>query len=63
VKREVVFLCHILDEIAFLEEHCSAIAYDDLIHDEVLKRSVLLSIEVIGEAESTRSCCGDERVS
>ena len=47
MKREEVFLRHIAEEI---EEQCSAIAYDDLIHDEVLKRSVLRSIEVIGEA-------------
>ena len=37
-------------EMIFLEEQCNAITYDDLVHDEVLKRSVLRSIEVIGEA-------------
>ena len=50
MKREEVFLHHILDEMIFLEEYCGAITYDDLVHDEVLKRSVLRSIEVIGEA-------------
>nr|WP_265582631.1 HepT-like ribonuclease domain-containing protein [Methanofollis aquaemaris] len=50
MKREGVYLHHILDEMVFLEEQCSAITYDDLVHDEVLKRSVLRSIEVIGEA-------------
>lgn len=50
MKYEGVFLHHIMDEMVFLEDHCSSITYDDLIHDEVLKRSVLRSIEVIGEA-------------
>jgi len=50
VRREEVFLRHIAEEMAFLEEHCGTITFDDLIHDEVLKRSVLRSIEVIGEA-------------
>jgi uncharacterized protein with HEPN domain len=50
VKSEEIFLHHIMDEMVFLEEQCSAIAYDDLVQDEVLKRSVLRSIEVIGEA-------------
>jgi len=50
VKREGVFLHHIMDEMVFLEEHCNSITYEDLVHDEVLKRSVLRSIEVIGEA-------------
>jgi len=50
VRREEVFLRHIAEEMAFLEEQCGAITFDDLVHDEVLKRSVLRSIEVIGEA-------------
>jgi hypothetical protein len=33
------FLHHIMDEMAFLEEQRSAITYDDLVQDEVLKRS------------------------
>lgn len=39
-----------MDEMVFPEEQCSSITYEDLIHDEVLKRSVLRSLEVIGEA-------------
>jgi len=53
VRREEVFLRHIAEEMAFLEEHCGTITFDDLIHDEVLKRSVLRSIEVIGEAATS----------
>ena len=33
----------------FLEEQCTT-TYDNLINDEVLRRAVLRSIEVIGEA-------------
>lgn len=50
MKHEGIFLHHIMDEMVFLEGQCGAIAYDDLVQDEVLKRSVLRSIEVIGEA-------------
>lgn len=50
MKREEVYLHHIQDEMIFLETHCGTITYDDLVGDEVLKRSVLRSIEVIGEA-------------
>lgn len=34
----------------FLHEYSSGITFDDLVGDEVLKRSFLRSIEVIGEA-------------
>ena len=50
MRREGIFLHHIMDEMVFLEEQCSFTTYEDLIHDEVLKRSVLRSLEVIGEA-------------
>lgn len=45
----------------FLEEQCGSVTYEDLIHDEVLKRSVLRSLEIIGEAaknipSSFRNC-------
>jgi len=36
--------------VRFLEIQCNTLTYDDLVRDEVLKRSVLRSIEVIGEA-------------
>ncbi len=40
MRREEVFLRHSAEEI---EEQCGAITFDDLVHDEVLKRSVLRS--------------------
>ncbi len=43
-------LFHILEEIAFLTEHTAGLSLDDVWADEVLKRAVMRSIEVIGEA-------------
>jgi uncharacterized protein with HEPN domain len=50
LKSREIFLRHILDEMLFLHEYSSGITFDDLVGDEVLKRSFLRSIEVIGEA-------------
>ena len=41
---------HILEEIAFLREHTSGVSLDDVWADEVLRRAVMRSIEIIGEA-------------
>ncbi len=41
---------HILEEIEFLTEHTAGLSIDDIWADEVLKRAVIRSIEVIGEA-------------
>ena len=50
LKSGEVFLRHILDEMLFLEEHSQGVSFEELKNDEVLKRSFLRSIEVIGEA-------------
>lgn len=39
-----------LDEIAFLQTHGTQTTKDTLLQDEVLKRAVIRSIEIIGEA-------------
>ena len=41
---------HIRDEIAFLQTHIPQMTKDQLLADEVLKRAVIRSIEIIGEA-------------
>ena len=41
---------HILEEIAFLAEHTAGLSMDDIWADELLRRAVVRSIEVIGEA-------------
>jgi uncharacterized protein with HEPN domain len=41
---------HMLDEIAFLQAHIPQRTQEALLQDEVLKRAVIRSIEIIGEA-------------
>ena len=44
------YLRHILDEITYVEGVVSTIGLDDFLADETLKRSVVRSVEIIGEA-------------
>ncbi len=44
------YLRHILDEIRYVEGVVSRIGLDDFLADETLKRSVVRSVEIIGEA-------------
>lgn len=44
------YFAHIQDEIAFLQAHIPHTTKDALLDDEVLKRAVIRSIEIIGEA-------------
>lgn len=41
---------HMLDEIQFLQAHIPSTTKEALLNDEVLKRAVVRSIEIIGEA-------------
>lgn len=50
-KEPIVYLRHILDEckfIMFVTEN--DISKDDLLNDEILKRALVRSLEIIGEA-------------
>ena len=44
------FLRHILDEAKFLRDLASRVTKDELVRDETMKRAVVRSLEVIGEA-------------
>ena len=44
------FLRHILDEAKFLSDLASRVTKDELVRDETMKRAVVRSLEVIGEA-------------
>jgi uncharacterized protein with HEPN domain len=44
------FLKHINDECAFIVSISEGLTYDDLLSDETLKRAVVRSLEIIGEA-------------
>lgn len=50
MKRDDVFVKHILDEIEFLKKQSCNLRIEDLLKDEVLKRAFARSIEIIGEA-------------
>lgn len=50
MKPDSVFLDHILQEMDFLQECMSQYAFADIARDEILKLSVIRSLEVIGEA-------------
>ena len=49
-KLPIEFCRHILDEINFVLKATSNLNYDQFILDEVLKRAVVRSLEIIGEA-------------
>ena len=55
MKDDKAFIKHILDEIDFIIKETKDITYENLIKDEVLKRALLRSLEVIGEATKNLS--------
>jgi hypothetical protein len=50
MKHTSVFLRHMLDEIVFLGDIFGKKDYESFLRDEVLKRAVARSLEIIGEA-------------
>lgn len=44
------FLRHIKDECSYLISVCNHLEYDTFLRDETLKRAVVRSLEIIGEA-------------
>ncbi|WPR71301.1 DUF86 domain-containing protein [Flavobacterium sp. NG2] len=44
------FLKHILDECSYLLSVSENLSFDDFLEDETLKRAVVRSLEIIGEA-------------
>lgn len=55
MKDDIVFIRHILDEVNFLLKETSDLKYEKLIDNEVLKRAVTRSLEIIGEASKNVS--------
>ncbi len=49
MKRDEVFIEHILHEISYLEKKCSGKTIDDLNSDEDLQHMVSRALEIIGE--------------
>ncbi len=49
-KEPIEFLRHIADECKYLLSVSRGLSKDDFLHDETLKRAVVRSPEIIGEA-------------
>jgi len=49
-KQPIEYLNHILDECRFILITTSGTTKDQLLEDEVMKRAVVRSLEIIGEA-------------
>ena len=54
-KNPDEFLKHILDEYVYLISVAENISFDDFHKDETLKRAVVRSLEIIGEATKKNS--------
>lgn len=50
MKSERDYFDHILEELEFIESQSTLLTMDDFLADPVLKRAVVRSIEIIGEA-------------
>jgi uncharacterized protein with HEPN domain len=49
-RSTLEYLRHILDETAFVATHVPALEREAFLRDETLKRAVVRSLEIIGEA-------------
>lgn len=49
-KEPIEFLKHIADECSFLLSINPELTKDDFLDDEILKRAIIRSLEIIGEA-------------
>lgn len=49
-KEPVEFLKHIADECSYMHSVSNNLSKDDFLDDETLKRAVVRSLEIIGEA-------------
>jgi uncharacterized protein with HEPN domain len=49
-KEPIDYLKHIADECAYIIYVNSDLSKDELLHDETLKRAIVRSLEIIGEA-------------
>lgn len=55
MKDDKVFIRHILDETPFIIRESRDLNYEDLASNETLKRAVVRSLEIIGEATKNLS--------
>lgn len=50
LKTQKPLLKHILVELDFILDYTKDIDFDSLVHDELLQRAIIRSLEIIGEA-------------
>ncbi len=50
MKHDSIYLEHIIDETAFIIKESRELSFEDLIKNEILKRAMVRSLEIIGEA-------------
>ncbi len=50
MKAHKEYARHILDELVFIKANCGMLSYEAFLADEVMKRAVTRSLEIIGEA-------------
>ena len=55
MRRDSVYLAHIIEEMEFLQTYFADRSFEEIVQDEMMKRSVLRSLEVIGEASKNLS--------
>ena len=55
MKDDKVFVRHILDEVNFIIRESKDLDFEDLLSDEILKRAMVRSLEIIGEAAKNLS--------
>ena len=49
-KEDIVYLRHILDAVARIEEYTKGVIYEDFTNDNLVQAGVMREIEIIGEA-------------
>lgn len=55
MKDDKVFIRHILDEVNYLINESKDLKFEDLMKNETLKRALVRSLEIIGEATKNLS--------
>jgi uncharacterized protein with HEPN domain len=51
-KSEIEFIKHIYDEVVFVISFTSSISYEDFENEILLKKAIVRSLEIIGEASN-----------
>lgn len=55
MKDDTVFIRHILDEVNYIIKESKDLEFEDLMKNETLRRALIRSLEIIGEATKNLS--------